>query len=159
MSGRVKALYLCVPNRRACVTFSADDNTECPPMTHLIAELRTQFPDLVLEVSNEEQTFSRIDDCNDFGPESLIFVSDQTKLVLLEHASPAVVVTTSALAAQIQNSAICRVTVKDARLAQALIKQHYFDYDASDPEWPEIHPSAVVRQGGRRRRDPRVGHR
>ena len=113
-------------------------------MSHLAQQLCEQFSHLIEDSRNTDTRFNRIDAANDYRSDSLIFVEDQEKLFSDEAARPAVLVTTTDIAAQLENEDLCVVTVQDVRMAQALIKQAYQDYDPSDPEWDAIHPSAVV---------------
>ncbi|MEM7358313.1 MAG: UDP-3-O-(3-hydroxymyristoyl)glucosamine N-acyltransferase [Pseudomonadota bacterium] len=113
-------------------------------MSHLAQQLCEQFSHLVEDSRNTDTRFNRIDAANDYRSDSLIFVENQEKLFSDEAARPAVLVTTTDIAAQLENEDLCVLTVQDVRMAQALIKQAYQDYDPSDPEWDAIHPSAVV---------------
>jgi UDP-3-O-[3-hydroxymyristoyl] glucosamine N-acyltransferase len=78
---------------------------------------------------------------------SLIFV-DSPKFV--EHAiksRPAAIITHAKLVESfscLTSTAI--LTSKNVRLAQALIRQAYADYDHRDIEWPRIHPSATIHE-------------
>jgi UDP-3-O-[3-hydroxymyristoyl] glucosamine N-acyltransferase len=78
--------------------------------------------------------------------------ANESSLVFLQAAkhmpqSAAVVVTTEEIAASLsQNLNTHIISVGDLRLAQALIKKRYDDYDAADTEWNTVHESAVIHQ-------------
>ena len=115
-------------------------------MPHRVQELCDQFSDLIIEASNPQQEFTRIDSAVSFSNQSLIFVADEAHLNTLEKDTPAVVITSPNLADKIADSVPCIVTANNVRLAQALIKQRLDDYDSSDSEWEAVHPSAVVHE-------------
>lgn len=126
-------------------------------MNHSVRELCEKFDPLVVEVCGPDDYFSRIDNCSDFSDDSLIFVGEASQLEFLQGTGPAVVVTSQALAPEIPDFNRCVIVVTDVRLAQALIKQHYADYDASDREWEAVHSSAVVHPSVRLDAGVRVG--
>jgi len=113
-------------------------------MTYLASDLCEKFAHIITTSRNLDAEFSRIDSTDDYQSESLIFVSESSSLALQEHGMPAVLVTCEEIAVQINEESLCVIVVQDVRVAQAVIKQHYFDYDATDSEWEPIHPSAVI---------------
>ena len=123
-------------------------------MPHTVESLCKQFADLVISVSNTGGSFARIDSAKDYAEDSLIFVADAKDLA---QAPAAVVVTSEEVAAQISDKDCCVVVVSNVRLAQARIKQEYQDYDASDSEWPQIHPAAVVHSSAELAPGVRIG--
>ena len=85
-----------------------------------------------------------VENCN---PGSLIFVDSTEFVELAIKSSPAAIVTSEKLVeslSPLSSSAI--LTSKNVRLAQALIRQRYADYDHRDIEWPAIHPSATIHE-------------
>ena len=123
-------------------------------MSHSAKNLCTLFSSLVLDARNTDAEFSRIDSSENYAEDSLIFVSDQTQL---RSPAPAVLITTEDLAASLPDEGHCVISVKNIRLAQATIKQHYCDYDASDSEWEAIHPSAVIHPSAQLGVNVRIG--
>ncbi len=126
-------------------------------MSHSVEELCETFDQLIIDASETTCFFECIDGFAEFTSTSLIFVSEVKQLEVLTDSIPAVVVTTQALAEELPDRVNCVLTVKNVRLAQALIKQHYSDYDASDPEWEDIHPSAVIHPSAQLASNVRIG--
>lgn len=126
-------------------------------MSHTAQQLCEQFNHIIESSCNTHRTFSSIDAADDYGAESLVFIESQVQLFVDAKVKPSVVITSVAVAQQIQCDSVCIITVQDVRLAQALIKQHYHDYDSSDPEWDAIHPSAVIHASAKLGNRVRVG--
>ncbi len=126
-------------------------------MRHSVEELCETFDQLIIGASETRCSFERLDGFAEFTSTSLIFVSEAKQLEFLSKSTPAVVVTTKALADEVPDQVNCVLTVKNVRLAQALIKQHYCDYDMSDAEWEDIHPSAVIHASAQLAGDVRIG--
>ena len=85
-----------------------------------------------------------VESCNSC---SLIFVDSTEFAEQAIKSSPAAIVTSEKLVERLSplsSSAI--LTSKNVRLAQALIRQSYADYDHRDIEWPAIHPSATIHE-------------
>lgn len=112
------------------------------------------FADLIVSSHGEDTQFSHTSAYEAAEQGSLIFIQKSDQL----NPIAAVVVTTEAVAEQIaaefEGLIVC---VKDVRLAQALIKQRYHDYDRLDSEWPRIHPSAVIHPSAKIAESSRVG--
>ena len=125
-------------------------------MPHSIAELSQLFNSLVTAPTNVGGEFSSIDSPDSFSAHSLIFVSESANLPDLNKLAPAAIVTTAKIASSL--NADCTVLVAaNVRLAQALIKQRYQDYDTSDSEWEAVHPSAVIHPTAQLSNGVRVG--
>lgn len=82
-----------------------------------------------------------VEDC---GPGDLVFVDHPKYLPLVTEQRPSAIVTTDAIAAEIDDDRLAVLTAANVRLAMALIKQAYDDRDLRDGQWPRIHPSAVI---------------
>lgn len=82
-----------------------------------------------------------VEDC---GPGDLVFVDHVKFLHHVTEQVPAAIVTTEAIAAELDDHRIAVLTAPNVRLAMALIKQAYDDRDLRDGQWPRIHPSAVI---------------
>lgn len=123
-------------------------------MPYPVTELCDRFSAMIMDVRHPEAEFSRIDSTENYREDSLIFVSDTAQLGT---TPPAVIVTTDKLAASIADHGSCVISVADVRVAQALIRQFYCDYDASDSEWDAIHPSAVIHPSAKLAADVRIG--
>ncbi len=99
------------------------------------------------EITGPDADISSIDPVENCDSGSLIFV-DSAEFV--DHAiksKPAAIVTHTKLAESFSSLASTSIlTSKNARLAQALIRQAYADHDQRDIEWPAIHPSATIHE-------------
>lgn len=126
-------------------------------MSHSAQQLCDTFVEIVIESRNTNIGFDSIDSVEDFDQRSLIFVSEGKSFDPTQSLKPAVLVTSTKIAQHINDDSLCVITVEDVRLAQALIKQHYFDYDACDSEWDLIHPSSVIHHSAKLAKNVRVG--
>lgn len=117
-------------------------------------DLAAQFDGLVLATVGDHCEFDHTASPDESNAKSLIFLPS------IEQApeQAAVIVTTQDVAEQLtgQTNSLL-VCVKDVRLAQAKIKQHFDDYLASDPEWNPIHDSAVIHKSVKLGNDCRIG--
>ena len=89
---------------------------------------------------------------------SLIFVDSTEFVEQAIKSGPAAIVTSEKLVENLSpltSSAI--LTSKNVRLAQALIRQRYADYDQRDIEWPAIHPSATIHESASIGEDAIIG--
>lgn len=126
-------------------------------MAYLITDVIERFSDLIVEVSHKKASFERIDSSDDFQSQSMIFISEEQSLPKCAELEPAVIVTSSEIAAKCNYSVSCIVTVNNVRLAQSLIKQAYADYDTRDIHWGEIHSSALIHPSATLGEGVRVG--
>ncbi|NND80823.1 MAG: UDP-3-O-(3-hydroxymyristoyl)glucosamine N-acyltransferase [Gammaproteobacteria bacterium] len=122
-------------------------------MPYSLSELGERFADLIVETRNLSGEFSDIAAAGDCSSDSLLFVSE---IKHLPDDLPAAIVTNQELSTQLPNE-LAAIIVKDVRLAQALIKQHYDDYQAADVEWGMIHDSAVVHESAQLGANVRIG--
>ena len=81
------------------------------------------------------------------APGSLIFVDSPGFVEQAVKSIPAAIVTHAKLAEHFSSlTSTAILTSKNTRLAQALIRQAYADYDHRDTGWPAIHPSATIHE-------------
>jgi len=113
-------------------------------MKYTAQHVCNQFPDLVISSVNADREFANISAANDYDHQSLVFINNDNQLAALTKPLPSIIVTRPEFAAALIKTQAGVITVSNVRLAQALIKQRYSDYDSVDAEWPTIHPSAVV---------------
>ena len=105
------------------------------------AQLRSEFSDLLIESFGPDSEFSHTQSFEAASSDSLIFIQSEDQL----NPHAAAVITTLDVAQTIQDKFTGFIgCVEDVRLAQALIKQAYDDYDWHDSAWPARHPSAVI---------------
>ncbi len=91
---------------------------------------------------NEVIRFAPVEGC---AAGDLVFVDNEKYLPQVISHKPAVVITTSAIAKQLETEAQLAILITgNVRLATALVKQAYDDRNLYETEWPRIHPSAVV---------------
>lgn len=109
-------------------------------------QLLKTFPDL-LQSASVEQTATHIAPCENYVADSLVFCSSQPFIDSIAQSPPSIVVTTDDLAKLLLNAlsaTCCVISTSNIRLAQALIKQQFGDYNSRDEEWGMIHPSACI---------------
>ncbi len=102
----------------------------------------------ILEALNGPDTdITGIAPVENSGPGSLIFVDSPEFVEQAIESSPAAIVTHAKLAEHFSSlTSTAILTSKNTRLAQALIRQAYADYDHRDTGWPAIHPSATIHE-------------
>lgn len=122
-------------------------------MTYKSQDLVKEFDHLVLSTQGEHTEFKTTSDPQLADQSSLVFLLD------IEHApsKAAVIVTTEAIAEQLDQNQYLIVCVADPKFAMAKIKEEYDDYLAGDFEWDAIHASAVIHSSARLGKDCRVG--
>lgn len=103
-------------------------------MTYLVQDVCSRFSHLIVDTTYPNASFAKIDSVESFGADSMVFVSDARALPNLSSV-PAVIVTDAEIAPLIEGDDVCVITVNNVRLAQALIKQQYDDYDTRDSHW------------------------
>lgn len=131
-------------------------------MSYSAQQVCDQLSDLVVSCENAEREFTDLSSLEDYQETSLTFISDEAQFKRLTEPLPAVIVTSPKIAEQLvqthsNNNNLSVIAVQNVRLALALMKQHYDDYDASDSEWSAIHPSAVIHKSVQLGADVRVG--
>ena len=102
----------------------------------------------ILEALNGPDTdITGIAPVENSAPGSLIFVDSPEFVEQAIESSPAAIVTHAKLAEHFSSlTSTAILTSKNTRLAQALIRQAYADYDHRDTGWPAIHPSATIHE-------------
>ena len=126
-------------------------------MSHNAEKLIELIGDIVVSSNNINRQFKTIDSAEDFSQDSLVFISDKAHLFDSKQSQPAVVITNTEVASLINDDGLCVIEVSDVRLAQAIVKQQYADYQSADTEWPQVHPSAVIHESARLAKSVRVG--
>jgi UDP-3-O-[3-hydroxymyristoyl] glucosamine N-acyltransferase len=102
---------------------------------------------IVDQIEGPDTEITRIDPVEHSSPSSLVFVDNPEFIEQVIKSQPAAIITHAKLAQQfsvLESTAI--LTSTNVRLAQALIRQAYDDYDHRDIEWPAIHPSAIIHE-------------
>ena len=128
-------------------------------MTFTAKEVCDSIPQLLINCADNAQSFDHISSIEAFDAQSLIFISELEQSDTLEDQLPSVVVTNETVQQALNERypTLCIITVNNVRLAQALIKSTFNDYDAKDQEWPSIHPSAVIHESAKLGDNVRIG--
>lgn len=125
-------------------------------MAHQTQELSKQFPDLIETSFGEHCSFDNISGFEFQNSNSLIFIQNIDQFDI--NKVPAAIVTTHKVATELetryQGFIAC---VADVKVAQALIKQHFDDYQVSDLEWPAIHATAIIHKSVKLGQNCRIG--
>jgi len=125
-------------------------------MAYQVKDVCNRFGDLIVEVKGKDASFSSIDSVERFQSDSMVFIDDTKSLPDLSNG-PAVIVANADVSSLIEDMDVCVIVVNNVRLAQALIKQEYADYDTRDRHWGMIHSSAVVHPSAKLKEGVRVG--
>lgn len=113
-------------------------------MTYSAQQVCNHISNLVVKCINTNRRFSHISAVDNYDDSSLIFVGNDQQLTELNDPLPSVIVTRPDFVTTLEKKDASVIAVENVRLAQALIKQKYSDYEAFDAEWPNVHPSAVI---------------
>jgi len=127
-----------------------------------INELVQLYPSLLK--SNTEQKIAdslqieSVASVDDFTNNDIIVCSsvDYVEKIKTNSISPAALIIPERLSEFVPEGIPC-LTTNNPRLAQALIKQHLNDYDASDSEWPSVHSSAIIHESASIGNSCRIG--
>ena len=122
-------------------------------MTYKTQELVEKFDHLVLATKGQHSEFDATSDPKLAGQNSLVFLLD----IAHAPAQAAAIVTTQAIADQLDENQHFLICVADPKFAMAKIKEEYDDYLAGDFEWDAIHASAVIHSSARLGKGCRVG--
>ncbi len=123
---------------------------------HQTKELNNHFPTMIKESFGQHTSFNTVNSFESVGKDSLIFIQDIAQFNI--NNPPAAVITSAEVAAQLKNTYDGFIgCVDNVKLALALIKQHYNDYQAADSEWPDIHPSALIHESAQIGENCRIG--
>ena len=117
-------------------------------------QLVDEFSKLIIKHAGKSVEFSHTAEPKNANKQSLVFVSKGQKIP----KQAAIIVTTEEIfEAHSGSSTAYMIAVADVRMAMALMKQSYQDYDSSDQEWRAIHDSAVIHPSARMGKDCRIG--
>jgi len=123
---------------------------------HHTKDLISAFQDLLVTTYGDHTEFDRIAAYQSSTKSALIIIQNIDQFPV--DNPPAVVVTVEEFADQLKDVftgfIIC---VTDTKLAQALFKQRYDDYQAHDAEWPDVHPSALIHDSAQIGKNVKIG--
>ncbi len=128
-------------------------------MQYTVEQICEKLGDLVTSISDPTATFSMISALEDFSSESLVFMSNESDLKIIQGQSqlPAIIATHANLTKHVNKMEVATVELTNVRLGLAICKQHFDDYQATDSEWPDIHPSAVIHPSAKLGSGVRIG--
>jgi UDP-3-O-[3-hydroxymyristoyl] glucosamine N-acyltransferase len=117
-------------------------------MNLLASEVFERFKDqgLIVDHRGPDQVIHGLAPIDDCAPGDLVFVDHVKYLPQVRELKPAAVVTTAAIAAELNDAGVSLLIAPNVRLAIALLKQAYCDRDVRNVEWPRVHPSAVIHE-------------
>ena len=112
-----------------------------------LTKLLTEFSDisLFLKLEGKDCVIKKISSLQNYSKEDLVFVRKKKYVETIIQKQPKAIITTpdifQTLPKEINFSCL---TTENVNLAQAKVKQKYFDQGRFFKEWPRIHPSAVI---------------
>lgn len=109
------------------------------------------------EMFGSDNIITSIDPIDSCHHKSLVFVDKKEYIELAISAQPAAIITRSNMLDNFSTLNATLLTSNNVRLAQALIRQAYADYDHRDIEWPTIHPTATIHQSATIAEDVIIG--
>lgn len=118
-------------------------------MTLLASTVFSRYHDqgILTAMRGSDCSLKRIAPIEECQAGDLVFVDHARYLATVREQHPAVVVTTEALAAELADMpTLTCLIAPNVRLAMALIKQTWADRDVRHPEWPRIHPQAIIHE-------------
>ncbi|BBA36515.1 UDP-3-O-3-hydroxymyristoyl glucosamine N-acyltransferase [Methylocaldum marinum] len=107
---------------------------------------RFRHQGLIVDHRGPDMVIHRLAPIDDCAPGDLVFVDHMKYLPQVHESKPAAVVTTEAVAAELNDAGVSLLIAPNVRLAIALLKQTYGDRDVRNVEWPRVHPSAVIHE-------------
>ena len=127
-------------------------------MTISSKNICAQFSELICGTHGEHTNADSLNGIEHYSENSLVFLSNEAVIKLVEQKTPAIIITTKEIAEKIKHlSKTCILVAHNVRVAQAIIKQAFDDYDASDAEWAAIHASAIIHESANIGENVRIG--
>ena len=121
------------------------------------AQLTKKFPELQYGNAVRQTEASHIASCENYANDSLVFCQSESFADAFHEKTPAIIITNETVFGSLCDLDTCILISPDLRLSHALIKQAFNNYDASDPEWPALHPSAIVHESAEIGSNCRIG--
>ncbi len=125
-----------------------------------ISEIVNEFSEwgLFIRQQGPDNLITGMPDIDECGEGDLVFVESETYVQDVLNKHPSAVVTNEKLANNFKAMSNSSILVsKNAKLAQALLRQAYVDRDLRDNGWPKIHPSAVIHETAALQNDVSIG--
>jgi len=106
--------------------------------------------DLFNKPIGPDNVITNMPDIKTCGKGDLVFVEDEAYLEDVLNKKPSAIITTEKLASHFQGMEEASVLVsKNAKLAQALLRQKYSDRDVRDNGWAQVHDTAVIHESAK----------
>jgi len=118
-------------------------------MKFSISEIVNEFSEwnLFQKQSGPDKQITGMPDIQECGEGDLVFVESKDYVSYVQKQKPSAVITNEKLAEHFSGLNDTAVLVsKNAKLAQALLRQKYADRNFLDNGWPQIHESAVIHE-------------
>jgi UDP-3-O-[3-hydroxymyristoyl] glucosamine N-acyltransferase len=130
-------------------------------MSWTISEIFHRFREhgVLVEQLGPDNTVLRFAPIEECQPGDLIFADRPKFIERILLGRPAAVVTDARLAPRLNEEMpeLAILVAPNVKLAMALLRQTYDDRDVYAPEWPRVHPSAVIHESARVAEDALVG--
>lgn len=117
-------------------------------------ELLDHFSHLILKHCGAAVDFTHTSDPKNANTNSLVFVGKNQSL---PEQAAVIITDLDVFDKHAESSPAFMVAVSDVRMAMALMKQRFQDYDSSDSEWPAIHDTAVIHESVKMGLNCRIG--
>ncbi|MFK7815914.1 MAG: UDP-3-O-(3-hydroxymyristoyl)glucosamine N-acyltransferase [Gammaproteobacteria bacterium] len=114
-----------------------------------VSEIVNEFSEWGLFIRQEgpDNLISGMPDINECGDGDLVFVESEDYVQDVLNKRPSAIITNEKLVDNFKGMPDSSLLVsKNAKLAQALLRQAYVDRDLRANGWPKIHPSAVIHE-------------
>lgn len=114
-----------------------------------VSEMVKEFSEWGLFIRQEgpDNLICGMPDINECSDGDLVFVESENYVKDVLNKNPSAIVTNEKLVDKFKGMSNTSILVsKNAKLAQALLRQAYVDRDLRDNGWQKIHPSAVIHE-------------
>ena len=110
------------------------------------------------QMTGPDTIIARFDPVESCTTSSLVFVDSSDYIRPAIDKAPAAIVTAAKLVEHFSSLGTTAIlTAANVRLAHALLRQAYDDFDHRDTGWPQIHPSAVIHDSATIADDTMIG--
>jgi len=125
-----------------------------------VSEIVKEFSEwgLFINQAGPDNVIRGMPDIKECGEGDLVFVESEIYVTNVQNKKPSAIVTNEKLVDYFKDMANTSILVsKNAKLAQALLRQAYVDRDLRDNGWPQIHDSAVIHETAKIQKNVSIG--
>jgi UDP-3-O-[3-hydroxymyristoyl] glucosamine N-acyltransferase len=125
-----------------------------------VSEIVNEFSkwDLFVNQEGPDNLIKGMPDISECGEGDLVFVESESYIQDVLDKRPSAIITNEKLVANFKDMSNSSVLVsKNAKLAQALLRQAYVDRDLRENGWQKIHASAVIHESATIQKNVRIG--